>query len=446
MPIARVSIACVEKFQNAMQNALDSLRTAMNSANSVVNQIDSQANVEISRLNSCLSDCNSAMSDANDKLSDLRSTLQDLNAELSVTPETITEEVPDGYDEDGNITYTTIEVPNPAYYSLLSEISAVESQISTLDSLISDLQSKIDSINNAISTIQQAISVMNECRNEISECGGDVMDKSESADIQLNRAKAAIQKYLDVTVHISPVPSHTSIGWSTYSSGFDIMTSARADIVHPARTYDDRFTERTTFYGIAGKHYAESQYSLLSEQGTAKPDYRGTCGLVSSANILRQLGVCKATEDDLLNRALELKACREPSKHKTGGGTNNNDIVKIMKSYNLQATKVQDLSIKNITDCLNKGGAMMMSVRSKYLRDGASIPDRVSFKKNTDHFVTVTGVKKDNISGAVLGVFVQDSGGHNSESNIFISTADFDKMRKISNDFTGIAVFKKEEL
>ena len=67
----------------------------------------------------------------------------------------------------------------------------------------------------------------------------------------------------------------------------------------------------------------------------------------------------------------------------------------------------------------------------------------VGIKKNTDHWVTVTGIKKDRFTGEVLGVHVQDTGGWNRvDNNIFIPLEKFNKMRKISSDFTGIAVFK----
>lgn len=437
---AKVSVSCVTKFKTSVTEEKNSA-TSLKSAVACVDAIVQKANEEIAKIAECEKNCKIALRTANEKIEMLQNELGELQSRLAVTPPTIMVSEPCGTDEEGDTIYEEVEEPNPEYYALLNQISEVEAKISKLKALINELQDKMQQLSKAKQTYQDAITHLNNGKKEIIVCCDNISKKSDMASSQLQKAIVAIQKYLGETIHTDPVPSYKSVSWSSYSS-FDTIITSRDNIEMPTRTWDDDFGRGDTFYGISGKHFAESQNILISRQGEADSNYRGTCGLASTANVLRQLGLSNATEGDVLNRALQLDACAKPKDGKTGGGTRNDDIVKIMGSYGLQSSKVHDLTMKNITDCLDKGGAMMMSVQSKYIRDDAKIPTYMGFKKGTDHWVTVTGVRKNQYTGEVLGVYVQDTGGHNSNSNIFISSENFNKMRKISSDFTGIAVFK----
>lgn len=431
---ARVSISSVTKFNDSVieekENAV-SLKSAVNCIDEIVQKI----NTEIVKIIECKKNCEIALRTGNEKLTEFRKELAELTCRLSVTQPIIKELEPCGTDEEGNVKYQEVEKTNPEYYNLVDQISGLETRISKIRDLIEELLQKKQKLSKTEQEYQDAIINLNNGEDEIIACCDIILKKSDMASSQLEKAIAAIQKYLGETVRTEQVPSHNSINWG-YHTSFDTTISSKDNIDIPKRTSDDDLGHDAAFYGVLGKHLAEMQDSLISSQM-----YGETCGLASAANILRELGVCDATEAEVLNLALQIDACVKPNNDNGGGATSNDDILKILSSYGLKTIKVHDLTIEKIMDCLNKGGAVMMSVQAKYLRDGAKIPSYLGFKRNTDHWVTVTGVKKNQYTNEVLGIFVQDTGGYNSNCNIFISSDDFNKMRKISNDFTGICVF-----
>lgn len=457
MAIAHVNIAEVESFSRNIEQQREIAADVQSQMTSTVSRLVDDISVETDKASIVQQKINESQKILSEKQTQASVKLNELYSTLASTPETITESVACGTDEDGNTIYENIEVPNPEFGRLQSEIGEINSKISYLDSLSSHLISLATRIEQQQEVLNTALSSITEAGDEISNNSRIFLDISESANDKLHQILSIIQEYKETKISPPTVSSKRSLrgligglfGRSNsvpnYSSNqqFNQEINSRDKIDYPRRTWEDEFGAHEYFYGAQGRHHAESVNMLIRHQGQARSDYQGTCGLASSANVLRQLTGAKATEEELINRALELGACREPDGVRTGGGTSNSDILQIMKSYDLNPAPVYDLTLSEVADCLDHGGSLMMSVIARYIGENSTIPDIVrGGKRDTDHWVTVTGVRRNQFSGDISGVYIQDTGGHAMDSHIYLSAEQFNRMRQISNDFTGIAVFK----
>lgn len=449
MAIAKVNIASVEKFAQSIEKQKVTAEEIRGQFFAMSNEVIEQVAVEKDKAEGVLGKVELTQHSLNNKLDDVNAQLDNLYTDLAATPETITET---STDEEGNTTET--EVPNPTYVQIQDEIGVVKTKISTLENLSVRLDGLKAFTEQQLEILNVAIIQINEANETINESTAAISSIAETAIEKLKQIKEVLHEYKETKINAPNVSTRGNLGGPyfgvsgnptqmSHSGQFNHDSDPHDCVDYSKRSWDDDLGGGNTFYGVGDRHYAESMTNLLERQGQARSDYRGTCGLTSTANVLRQLAVTQATECDVLERARSLGACREPRIGKTGGGTTNNDILNLMRSYNLSPSAVYDLSLEDVAACVDRGGAMMMSVIAKHIRDDATIPSNATFgKRSTDHWVTVTGISRNRYTNEVNGVFIQDTGGHGSYSNIFISADNFNKMRKISDDFTGIAVFR----
>lgn len=158
---------------------------------------------------------------------------------------------------------------------------------------------------------------------------------------------------------------------------------------------------------------------LYKEQGSAKWNYQGTCGLCSCANVLRLAGV-NATEREMIDYAAHTNAPNSIEKLcATGhlnagrnGGTNPEGRQAILEHFGIDSglfsvekdnsgyASAQTMNI--ISDAVASGKGVILSVHADMLWHDAP------YGINDYHAVTVTSVKKDNL-GNVLGYYICDS-------------------------------------
>ena len=197
------------------------------------------------------------------------------------------------------------------------------------------------------------------------------------------------------------------------------------------------------FYGIGNNDYNSVNTILIDKQGEAYEDFQGTCGLCSTANCMRLLGVENVTEGDVISAAINEipPLCYTGDDIYSNGGTNNDNICDIFSLYGCEAEQKPDLSIDDIDSALNSGHAMMMSVKAEYLvNDPQEYID--PYTAQTDHWVTVVGLKK-NEDGNVTGVMIKDTGGWSENNIIEMSVDKFNWMRENFDDFTGIEASRR---
>lgn len=162
-----------------------------------------------------------------------------------------------------------------------------------------------------------------------------------------------------------------------------------------------------------------NQY-LYTTQGSANPDFQGTCGLCSCANILRLAGVNLSEADMIAFASVTNASGIFPGKLcATGypdpgmnGGTSPSSRREILEHFGIDSgvlTLVRDRdgtigqnAIQQIADNVASGRGTILSVHADILWDNAAVGI------DDYHAVTVTSVKKD-ATGNVLGFYICDS-------------------------------------
>ena len=153
-----------------------------------------------------------------------------------------------------------------------------------------------------------------------------------------------------------------------------------------------------------------SEY-LYKNQGSANPEYQGTCGLCSCANILRLSGV-NYGEKDILDYARSQRGLIEYDSQNpyASGGTGPQSRREILEHFGISSgifpvkmdhgEATQD-TINEIASYVADGRGVILSVHADYLYFGHKSDDDF-------HAVTVSSVVK-NIKGDVIGFYIADS-------------------------------------
>lgn len=158
----------------------------------------------------------------------------------------------------------------------------------------------------------------------------------------------------------------------------------------------------------------ETNDYMYTTQGSAYPEFQGTCGLCSCANIVRLSGVI-ASEKDMVDYASTAMTGNMVTPHlcDTGfsdpgmnGGTSPLDRQEILSHFGIDSGlfPLESDPMKQIGQYVSEGRGVIISVHADTLWYD-DYPD----PGNGDlHAVTVTSVKTDN-NGNVLGLYICDS-------------------------------------
>ena len=215
MSKAKASIECITGFKSSVEqvgNAAEKLASSTDCIDSIIGK----ANQEKAKIEKAEGTVKGAIERGNVKKEKLNTELGALCAEISTIPPTVTETVTCGKDAEGNDIVKEVEKPNPIYIALMNRISAVKSQIASVEALIGQLRSHLDALSNTKQAIDTSVANLKNQKSIIdSECA-TVNTKSASASSQLTKAITAIHNYLGVKVSMNPVPSHTTIAWTSY--------------------------------------------------------------------------------------------------------------------------------------------------------------------------------------------------------------------------------------
>jgi hypothetical protein len=148
----------------------------------------------------------------------------------------------------------------------------------------------------------------------------------------------------------------------------------------------------------------ETGKTLNYDQGNAIKGFKGTCGVVSSGNVLTMAGV-KVSEKELVEYCSKnLSRFGEPlctidDEPENNGGTDSLDRQQILEHYGVQSMRHQQ-TIENIATAVEAGRGVIISVDVKELWQS---------KQEGFHAITVTSVKRDK-NGDIEGFWVTDSG------------------------------------
>lgn len=215
---------------------------------------------------------------------------------------------------------------------------------------------------------------------------------------------------------IDEVPAETTEGVDMPA---DVeMQETVEDITETPRVFDD--FENSVLEGKPDFYDTGSFY----EQGINEFGYQGTCGPTSQANALNKLfDTNEFTENKVLNVAVDNNLCSMDSSPENCGGTTTEQFMELYDKMNEQMDGKIDtqlfeydnaLDVNDVASKLDEGCVLNVAVDANALWDqprdyvnsmGIPCDDFYS-----DHWITVTGVQRDEL-GNVQGFDIIDSGG-----------------------------------
>lgn len=156
---------------------------------------------------------------------------------------------------------------------------------------------------------------------------------------------------------------------------------------------------------------------LAYEQGINEYGFQGTCGPTTVSNSLnRLLGGSEYNENSCLISAVDAGLCSVDGDPAECGGTTTDQLVDLYGEIEPDRIDVQALDFENalsadeIAQQLDAGNAINVSVDSKTLWGEDYGFDAFSDQVVSDHWVEVSGVRRDE-AGAIAGFDIVDSGG-----------------------------------
>lgn len=203
----------------------------------------------------------------------------------------------------------------------------------------------------------------------------------------------------------------------------DITSDEQLDVasdlpVMTPREYDD--FEQSVLEGKPDFYESGSFY----EQGINEFGFQGTCGPTSQANALNELfDTNEFTENKVLNVAVDNNLCSMDSSPENCGGTTTEQFMELYDKMNEQLdgkinTELYEfnnaLDVEDVASKLDEGCVLNVAVDAAALWDqpreyvnsmGIPCDDFYS-----DHWITVTGVQRDEL-GNIQGFDIIDSGG-----------------------------------
>jgi hypothetical protein len=159
-------------------------------------------------------------------------------------------------------------------------------------------------------------------------------------------------------------------------------------------------------------------------QGDAVNGFRGTCGLVSAANVLTMAGV-KLSDDPeryVVNYARNKGYCTSGSSSGRNGGTSFSNQARILREHGVGAKSYeggQGRSAEELAKAVESNKGVILGV------DAYSSWNGKGFQR-IDHAVTLTGAVRDKETGALKGFTILDSGSR--QKSKFVSVAEFKRI------------------
>lgn len=140
-------------------------------------------------------------------------------------------------------------------------------------------------------------------------------------------------------------------------------------------------------------------------QGDNDLGFKGTCGIVSCQDVLRQFGV-EATEGELVKYAALRGLCNSDGTADDRGGTTVLAQAQILNDWGVAATADVGGSLDGLAARIEEGRGVIIEVNAGVLWDDARYYD----DGGVNHAVVVTGLARDAATGAVHGFYINDSG------------------------------------
>lgn len=271
-----------------------------------------------------------------------------------------------------------------------------------LDAILANEQEGIENIQNLDSPVEPSID-------------GDTEAISDEPPLDYSEPQITDSE-IDEEVEGNPQTGSEDIS-SDITSDEQLDVASDLPVMTP-REYDD--FEQSVLEGKPDFYESGSFY----EQGINEFGYQGTCGPTSQANALNELfDTNEFTENKVLNVAVDNNLCSMDSSPENCGGTTTEQFMELYDKMNEQLdgkinTELYEfnnaLDVEDVASKLDEGCVLNVAVDAAALWDqpreyvnsmGVPCDDFYS-----DHWITVTGVQRDEL-GNIQGFDIIDSGG-----------------------------------
>ncbi len=160
----------------------------------------------------------------------------------------------------------------------------------------------------------------------------------------------------------------------------------------------------------------EGLRELNHRQGDNPLGFRGTCGLVSCEDVLRQFGL-KVTEADVVMYAVGRGLCAVTDVPSSCGGTSELSQARLLTELGVPAHVEAGRGLADLAAWVQEGRGVIVEVNAGELWNDPNAWDN----GEANHAVVVTGVALDPLTGQVAGFYLNDSGrGYPGDSGRFV--------------------------
>lgn len=152
------------------------------------------------------------------------------------------------------------------------------------------------------------------------------------------------------------------------------------------------------------------------QQGDNDLGFKGTCGLCSVQDVADQFGL-NLTENDVVHYASDHHLCSTEGPPEDCGGTDIYTQAQILSDMHIMAQPFQHMTVEELAGEIEAGHKIILETNAGELFQGI-LPDSVCAQAvgpdphAFNHAVVVTGVVRDPQTGAVVGVFINDTGAN----------------------------------
>ncbi|MBY0405529.1 MAG: hypothetical protein K2X66_16625 [Cyanobacteria bacterium] len=159
-------------------------------------------------------------------------------------------------------------------------------------------------------------------------------------------------------------------------------------------------------------------------QGDAVNGFRGTCGLVSAANVLTMAGVKMPDDPEryVVNYARNKGYCTTGSSSGKNGGTSFANQARILREHGVGAKSYEGgrgQSAEELAKAVESNKGVILGIDAYSSWNGRGF-------QRVNHAVTLTGAVRDKETGALKGFTILDSGSR--QKSKFLSVAEFKRI------------------
>lgn len=242
MAKARVNVDAIQKVISASSDVGSCASCMRSTASSCIERIASHIKGDVRKLNECLQSCQAALAAGQAKISSLDREISQISSNMPSPTRRVESVV--GYDEDGAKIWESHIETNPEYEIAQQRLHQLNIRRESIYNVSVLLQSKMNIISDIVRRLGSANSEISNQKTSLTEKAASISSKTERAKTKLNKAVAAVHRYMSVSASLNSVPQpHTSMPSSSY---YNSTVSRYESYTPPPRRSSSSASARTS--------------------------------------------------------------------------------------------------------------------------------------------------------------------------------------------------------